>query len=193
MLRRSAQPFLIVLVVVANVMGCGSALSGSPQVAAPNDSALLPYDGPIRVLFDDSFDPEVFAHSALSSPSNMRLLDRFRGAAFVVPVVVVTVTEQHQSDTGHVDLELLPVSAPLHGSLAPHFAPGEPIRLEIRTTDAGYSALRANQSELIGKRLNLFWNRFSEGSAARSHWYACSDSPKTKLALLRAAAIVNVD
>lgn len=191
--KHSAQPFLIVLVVVANVIGCGGAQSVSPQAATPNDSVLLPYGGPIRVLFDDSFDPEVFAHSSLSSPSDMRLLERFRSSAFVVPAVVVTVTEQHQSDTGHVDLELLPVAAPLHGSLAPHFAPGEPIRLEIRTTDAGYSALRANQSELIGKRLNLFWNRFLEGLDARSHWHACSDSPKTKLALLRAAAIVNVD
>lgn len=191
--RHPAQPFLIVLAVAAYISGCGSTNAGSPPVVTPNDAGVLPYEGPMRVLFDDSFDPEIFARSSLSSPSDMRLLERFRGAAFVVPVTVVTVTEQHQSDTGHVDLELMPVAAPLHGSLAAYFEPGEPIRLEIRPTDAGYALLRANQSELIGKRLNLFWNRFSEGENQRSHWHACSDSPRTKLALLRAAAIVNVD
>jgi hypothetical protein len=184
---------LIVLAVVAYISGCGSNQAVSPGVAAPDESALVPYEGPMRVLFDDSFDPEVFTRSSLNNPSDKRLIERFRGSAFVVPVVVVTVTEQRQANSGHVDLELQPVSAPLHGSLAPYFEPGEPIRLEIRPTDAGYALLRANQSDLIGKRLNLFWNRFSEGSGAASHWHACSDSPKTKRAILRAAAIVNVD
>lgn len=187
----------VLLLAAAMVAACqGSSPTVTTRAVSPEDLAgLLPYDGPIRVLFDDSIDADAFSplESPQSSLTDLRLVERIRTAAFVVPVTVVTVTEQHEAAAGHVDLELLPVAPPLHGSLTPFFQPDEPIKVEIPPSGAGYALVRANQAELIGKRLNLCWGRFVEDSTVRTHWHAFSDSAKTKIALLRAAAVVNVD
>lgn len=162
---------------------------------SPDDIAdLLPYEGPVRVLFDDAIDPEVFSQSSGASPSDdLRLIERIRTSTFVVPITVVTVTDDQESKSGHVELEMLPADPPLRGVLTPHVQPGEPIRVTLPPTSAGYALVRSNQRELVGKRLNLCWGRFVQGDTAVIHWHAFSDAPRTKLAIEKAAAVVNVD
>ncbi|HEY5961705.1 MAG TPA: hypothetical protein VIV60_34335, partial [Polyangiaceae bacterium] len=116
----------------------------------------------MRILFDDSIDVEVFASSAdISSGASGRYLsDRIRHSDFVVPVVVVTVTNERNSSVGQIELEFMPIDRPIHGSLSPHIVEGEAIRVRLNTASAAYALIRTNESELVGKRMNLCWTRF---------------------------------
>jgi hypothetical protein len=150
----------------------------------------------MRVLFDDSIDPEVFSSSAEAALGSMdrRIAERIRSSAFLVPVVVITITDGSALGEGQqLELELMPSGDPIHGQLAPYFQPNEPIKLRIGGGSVGYALARSNQGELVGKRLNLCWNRFAEASDAVDHWHAFSDSPKTKAAIAKAAAIVSFE
>lgn len=179
------------------LLGCESSAGTAAQGASgPDDiSDLLPYEGPMRVLFDDAIDAEAFSESTgipLSS-GDSRLVERIRMSTFVVPVVVVTATDDQQANSGLVELELLPVDPPFRGELTAHVRPGEPIRVSLPPSSAGYALVRSNQRELVGKRLNLCWSRFSRGGGGEVHWHAFSDAPRTRLAIEKAAAVVNVD
>jgi hypothetical protein len=156
---------------------------------------LLPYEGPMRVLFDDAIDPEVFSTPAdlTTDKADHRMGERIRGSTFVVPVIVVTVTDETNAQTGRLELELVPVDRPIRGSLTPHVQPGDPIKVRLGPASAGFALVRSNLNELVGRRMNLCWGRFAEGSQAVEHWHAFSDTPKTKLAIAKAAAIVDFD
>ncbi len=164
---------------------------GSPDSTAD----LVPYNGPMRVLFDDGIDPGFFSITAEAGlgTTDHRILERLRGSLFMVPVVVVTVTDEHSGQDGKVELELMPADRPIRGTLAPYFGSGEPIKVRLGPSSSGYSMLRSAQTELVGKRMNLCWARFSDGTVAVEHWHALSDTPKMRLAIAKAAAIVNFE
>jgi hypothetical protein len=142
----------------------------------------------MRILFDDAIDADVLATSVglPVASSGQFLSDRIRQSAFVVPVVIVTVTNERDSRRGQTELELMPVDRPIRGSLSPYFPNAESIRVRLRSSSN-------NESELVGKKINLCWARFSDGGAFVDHWHGLSDAPKTKLAIAKAAAIINFD
>jgi hypothetical protein len=178
-------------------LGCesGARVGSRATLAATDVSGLLPYDGPTRTLFDDSVDAEVFPGAAEGQTGalDQRLSNLVRLSTLVVPVTVVTVTGESGSSAGRMELELIPVERPTLGSLAPNFQSGEPIRVLLRSGTSGFALVVAHQNEIVGKRMNLCWGRFSEGSEAVEHWHALSDSAKTRLAIAQAAALVNLD
>jgi hypothetical protein len=149
----------------------------------------------MRGLFDDAIDPEVFSTSVelAAGTTDRRIVERLRSSAFVVPVVVVTVTDERDALTGRLELELIPVDNPVRGQLAPAFQPGETIKVRLGSGSSGYALVRSNQTELVGKRMNLCWGRFVEESKVVEHWHAFSDAPNTKLAIAKAAAIADFD
>jgi hypothetical protein len=200
--ERALPHFLTRTLLVSLSIGCFSLNCdvstgpGSRPTATPDSVAgLLPYLGPIRGLFDDAIDPEVFATSAelAVGTTDRRIMERLRSSTFVVPVVVVTVTDERDAQTGRMELELVPVDNPVRGKLAPNFQSGESIKVRLGSGSPGFALVRSNQTELVGKRMNLCWGRFVEESKAVEHWHAFSDTPNTKLAIAKAAAIVDFD
>jgi hypothetical protein len=149
----------------------------------------------MRVLFDDGIDPDVFSPvpDANLGPADRRIGERIRASSFVVSVRVVTVTAEHADQNSRIELDLLPVERPIHGDLATLGISGEPIKVYLGPTSAGYALVQAAQGDLVGKRMNLCWARFEDGGETVEHWHALSDAPKTKLALTKAAAIVNFE
>jgi hypothetical protein len=149
----------------------------------------------MRVLFDDAIDPGVFSSTAEAGlgTTDHRIVERIRASLLMVPVVVVTVTDEHSGQNGRVELELMPTARPIRGSLAPYVGNGEPMKVRLGPSSSGYSMVRSAQTELVGKRMNLCWARFAEGAEAVEHWHALSDTPKMRLAIAKAAAIVNFD
>lgn len=177
--------------------GCDASTSALVRPANSTDSAanLMAYTGPMRVLFDDGIDPDVFAPAmeATISTSDRRISERLRGSVFVVNAQIVTVTTERSDEDGRVELELQPTEPPIHGRLAPYAAVGEPFKVYLGRTSSGYSLLKSSQNDVVGKRLNLCWARFAEGNLPVEHWHALADTPKTKLAIAKAAAIVNFE
>lgn len=149
----------------------------------------------MRVLFDDGIDPDVFspALEATQGMTDRRISERIRAATFVVNVQIVTVTAENSNQDGRIELELLPLARPIHGELAPFASAGEPIKVHLGPGSSGYSLVRSAQGELVGRRMNLCWARFAGSADAEVHWHALSDTPKTKDAIAKAAAIVNFE
>lgn len=198
-LKNSPRHQVLALSVAVGLFlfGCGSGLDTTPKAPPTSASAadLTPYEGPLRVLFDDAIDPEVFSTSAEMSlgTSDKRLSERIRNASFVVTVAVATVTDEKSGSSGRLELELLPVDRPIRGSLTAYVSPGETIKVRLGSASAGYALVRSNQNELVGKRLNLCWGRFANGGKVVDHWHAFADTPRARVAIAKAAAIVNFD
>jgi hypothetical protein len=154
---------------------------------------LLSYQGPVRGLFDDGIDSEVFGSvDDQESVSDNRLAERVRASGLVVVVRVTTVSDEGFDATGRLEVDLSPVETPILGSVASFSKDSDSIRLALSPGTLSHSLLRSNQNDLIGKRLILCVGRFIDQGNPVVHWHAMADSPKVRTAVNAAASVAEL-
>lgn len=193
--RSLAYLFGLCLFIGVFCSGCEIPPATTAKSGAPSSDALaLSFEGPLRGAFDDGIDVEVFGAPGDRDPAaDPRLADRVRAASLVVVVQVTTVTQEGATQSGHLDLELQVVEAPIRGALPRDQSPDEPIHVAMRPGTASYSYVLSNQSDLIGKRIILCLGRFQENGMLVSHWHGLMDAPRVRAAVLSAASVADLE
>jgi hypothetical protein len=155
---------------------------------------LLPYQGPVRGLFDDGIDTEVFgAPNDEASLEDRRLTERIRSAGLVVVVRATTVSDEGYDLNGRLEVDLTPVEKPIYGKLATFTQGSDSIRVNVSPGTGSYTLTRSNQNDLIGKQLILCIGRFLENGKPILHWHAMADSPKVRQAVTAAASMADLE
>jgi len=177
------------------LFGCDIPPPSNPSSSTNGDSALLmPFQGPIRGMFDDGIDAEVFgATDDRSGAKDPKLSDRVRASDLVVVVQVTTVTEEGERQTGRLDLEFQPVDGVIRGTLSNLLQGNETLHVPMKPGTASYSLVMTNQSDLIGKRLILCAGRFLENGAPVMHWHGMADSPNIRTTVVAAASVADLE
>jgi hypothetical protein len=161
------------------------------SLTSSDDKMLLPYQGPVRSLFDDGIDPTLFgADNDLAGENDRRLNERIRSATVVVVVQVTTVSDESNASLDHLELEVEPVERPILGSVQDG---NQPLRLNMSPGTASYGLARSNQRDLIGKRIILCLGRFLENGQPVTHWHGMAADPQSRNAVAKAASIADLE
>lgn len=95
-------------------------------------------------------------------------------------VTIRTITSERNRDDvpPHFTLTVTPAGPPLRGEALPGS-----LDLRIRPGTPAYSQVRAQEAALVGRRLILFYRRFTDGVEETVHWHAEADTPEVAAAI----------
>jgi hypothetical protein len=176
------------------LVGCEIPTAKTPETEPVNLADLLPYQGPVRSLFDDGIDPTVFGTpDERGGEDDPRLLERIRTSTLVVVVQVVTVTNEGSGQDERLELELRPVENSYRDTAGMVAPAGDPLKVSMGPGTASFALARSNQSDLIGKRLILCLGQFVENGKAVTHWHGMTDSPKVRQSVTSAASVADLE
>jgi hypothetical protein len=176
-------------------LGCEIPPSATPNGSLEDidPSRLLPYQGPVRGLFDDGIEPEVFGTPADQEGSKDRqLVERVRFSGLVIVVRATTVSDEGYDANGRLEVEFSPVEAPILGDLRTFSRGADSLRVTVSSGTSSYSLIRSNQNDLIGKQLILCLGHFIDTGKPTLHWHAMADSPKVRKAVTAAASMAEL-
>ncbi|MGC4065994.1 MAG: hypothetical protein QM784_15360 [Polyangiaceae bacterium] len=177
------------------LVGCDIPTARTPETSnSVNLANLLPYQGPVRSLFDDEINPTVFGTpDERGGEDNPRLLERIRTSTLVVVAQVVTVTNEGSGQDERLELELRAVNPPFRDTAAMVTQGSDPLKVSMGPGTASFALARSNQSDLIGKRLILCLGQFLENGKAITHWHGMADSPKVRQSVTSAASVADLE
>jgi hypothetical protein len=176
------------------LVACEIPTARAPQAESADIADLLPYQGPVRSLFDDGIDPTVFGTpDERGGEQDPRLHERIRTATLVMVAQVVTVTNEGSGQGERLELELQPVEKPFRDTSGIVTTASDPLKVSIGPGTASFALARSNQSDLISKRLILCLGQFVENGKAITHWHGMADSPKVRQSVTSAASVADLE
>ncbi|MCU0690201.1 MAG: hypothetical protein MUF54_02245 [Polyangiaceae bacterium] len=166
---------------------CQPANANSARPA--NASALEPWEGVDKELFDDSID---LAAAGFADPARAagdpKLRQRAKRAEFILRVRVRSVTIHGTDTNARYLIALRTLGDPVFGPRPP----SDDITLTITAASPAFGVARAMDLRFSGRTVVAILRRFHQANEQALHWHLTADSPEVHDVLRRARLAADV-